>query len=130
MQSALLFPQLSQIKVLIFIAGSLYTDIPYFHIPSPKVILGNKAPVPYEAERIARAYVKNIKPGTIRKSGDAVEMWELLTCVLQQAYLPRWLRMRRGGNNQTDVMRNPEKVGEMPPIWIIQGNRGSVVNFP
>ncbi|ROW06901.1 hypothetical protein VMCG_04173 [Cytospora schulzeri] len=125
-QSALLFPELSQIKVLISIAGSLYTNIPYFHIPSPKTILGKRAPAPYKAERIVRAYLNNMKPETIRTSGDAVEMWEFLTCVLQQAYLPRWLGIRLGGGNQADVMTNLEKVESMPPIWVVHGNRDSV----
>ncbi|KAL2284624.1 hypothetical protein FJTKL_08724 [Diaporthe vaccinii] len=125
-QSALLFPHLSQIKVIISIAGSLYTDIPYYRIPGPKTILGKKAPVPHKAESIVRTYVKGIKPGTIRTSGDPVEMWELLTCVLQQAYLPRWLGMRAGRGNQTDVMKNLEKVEALPPIWVVQGTHDSV----
>lgn len=70
--------------------------------------------------------MKGIKPGAVRTSGDPVEMWEFLTCVLQQAYLRRWLGM--GGDERLDVMRMVERVGEMPPIWVVQGEQDSVVS--
>lgn len=69
-----------------------------------------------------------MKPGAIRTSGDPVEMWEFLTCVLQQAYLPRWLGMK--GDERLDVVGNLERVEVMPPIWIIQGMQDSVVSCP
>lgn len=93
--------------------GSLHTDIPYCRIPSPKVILGRRPPPPWKAERIIRTYVKKLEPGTVRTSGDAVEMWEFLTCVLQQAYLSRWLGAK--GNEDLDVMKMLDKVDGMPP---------------
>jgi len=127
-QSSLLFPELSQIKLLISIAGSLNTDIAHYRIPGPKLILGKRPPPPHKAESIIRSYVKNIKPGIVRTSGDAVEMWEFLTCVLQQAYLPRWLGMK--GNDRVDVMKNLEKAESIPPIWLVQGDRDSVVSGP
>ena len=125
-QSALLFPDLSKIKFLISLAGSLYTEIPHYRIPGPKVILGKKPPPPWKAERIIREYVKNVKPGAIRTSGDPVEMWEFLTCVLQQAYLPRWLGMQK--DQRLDVVGNLEKAGNLPPIWLVQGLQDSVVS--
>ena len=127
-QSALLFPQLSRIKFLISLAGSLYTDIPYYRIPGPKVILGKIPPPPWKAERIIRDYVRNIKPGAVRTSGDPIEMWEFLMCVLQQAYLARWLGMK--GDERLDVMGTLEKTKAMPPIWIVQGTQDSVVSCP
>ena len=125
MQSALLFPRLSQIKLLISTAGSLNTDIPYYRVPGPKLILGKRPPPPWKAESIVREYVKGMKPGVVRTSGDPVEMWEFLTCVLQQAYLPRWLGMR--GNERLDVMAMVERVEKMPPLWVVQGQQDSVV---
>lgn len=125
-QSALLFPDLSKIKLLITIAGSLNTDIPHYRTPGPKVILGKRAPPPAEAERMVRTYVKAIKPNTVRTSGDPVEMWEFLTCVLQQAYLPRWIGLKK--EERFDVMKVLDKVDNMPPIWVVQGDRDSVVS--
>lgn len=125
-QSALCFPRLSQIKLLISIAGSLYTDIPYYRVPGPKVILGKRPRPPREAEIILRNYIKEIKPGTVRTSGDVVEMWDFLTCVLQQAYLPRLLGMK--SDERLDVMKGLEKVDTMPPIWLVQGEQDSVVS--
>jgi acetyl esterase/lipase len=112
-QSALLYPQLSQIKLLISMGGSLHTDIPHCRIPGPKVILGRRPPPPWQAERIVRTYVKNIKPQSVRTSGDAVEMWEFLTCVLQQAYLARWLGAK--ANEELDIMKMLDRVDAMPP---------------
>ena len=127
MQSALLFPHLSQIKLLISTAGSLNTDIPYYRIPGPKLILGKRPPPPWKAESIVREYVRGMKPGVVRTSGDPVEMWEFLTCVLQQAYLPRWLGVR--GNERLDVMAMVERVEKMPPLWVVQGMQDSVVGW-
>lgn len=73
-----------------------------------------------------RSYVKNIKPGTVRTSGDAVEMWEFLTCVLQQAYLPRWVGSK--GRDDWEIMKMLAKADRFPPIWVIQGEQDSVVN--
>lgn len=126
-QSSLLFPHISQIKVILSIAGSLYTDIPHYRVPGPKVILGKRPPPPRKAEMIIREYTRNMKEGVIRTSGDAVEMWEFLTCVLQQAYLPRWLGLK--ADDKLDVMKMLEKVDSMPPIWLVQGREDSVVCF-
>ncbi|KAK1141875.1 hypothetical protein N8T08_008388 [Aspergillus melleus] len=123
-QSSLLFPQLSQIKVILSIAGSLYTDIPHYKVPGPKLILGKRPPPPRKAEIIIREYTRNMKEGVIRTSGDAVEMWEFLTCVLQQAYLPRWLGLK--ADDKLDVMKMIEKVDSLPPIWLVQGREDSV----
>lgn len=127
MQSALLFPHLSQIKLLISTAGSLYTDIPYYGIPGPKLILGKRPPPPWKAEGIIRDYLKRMEAGAVRTSGDPIEMWEFLTCVLQQAYLPRWLGMKKG-NERLDVMTMVERVKVMPPVWVVQGEQDSVVS--
>ena len=73
--------------------------------------------------------MREIKPGAVRTSGDPVEMWEFLTCVLQQAYLPRWLGVRK--DERLDVMKMVERVEEMPPVWVVQGEQDSVVSgFP
>jgi hypothetical protein len=111
-QSALLFPDLSQIKVVASMGGSLNTDIPHCRIPGPRVILGKRPPPPGKAESIIRTYLKNIKPQTVRTSGDVMEMWNLLTCVLQQAYLARWLG---AGKEDLDVMKVLQRAQSMPP---------------
>lgn len=123
-QSALLFPDLSQIKVVASMGGSLNTDIPHCRIPGPRVILGKRPPPPGKAESIIRTYLKNIKPHTVRTSGDVMEMWNLLTCVLQQAYLARWLG---AGKEDLDVMKVLQRAQSMPPIWLLHGEQDSVV---
>lgn len=110
-QSALLFPELSQIKFVASMGGSLNTDIPYCRIPSPRLILGKKPPPPAKAESIIRTYLKNIKPQTVRTSGNVVEMWDFVACVLQQAYLARWLKVKE----ELDVMKVLERSKAMPP---------------
>lgn len=112
-QSALLFPKLSQIKVVTSMGGSLHTDIPYCRIPGPRVILGRRPPPPRKAESIVRTYLRNIKPQTVRTSGNVVDMWEFLTCVLQQAYLARWFGAM--GKEELDVMKMLERVKAIPP---------------
>lgn len=112
-QSALLFPELSQIKLVASMGGSLNTDIPHCRIPGPRVILGKRPPPPGKAENIVRTYVRNIKPQTVRTSGNVVEMWDFLTCVLQQAYLARWLGAKK--NEELDVMKVLERSKTMPP---------------
>lgn len=126
-QSILRFPKLAQIKFLITMGGTLNTNISRYRIPGPKTFLGKQAPPPPQAEKIVRTYVKNMKPGAVRTSGDAVEMWDFLTCVLQQAYLPRWLGIK--GKDELDVMKNLEKAREFPPVWVVQGTDDSVVSY-
>ena len=118
-QSALLFPELSQIKLVASMGGSLNTDIPYCRIPRPRVILGKRPPPPGRAENIVRTYVRNIKPQTVRTSGNVVEMWDFLTCVLQQAYLARWLGAKE--NEELNVMNALEQAKKMPPSKYMLG---------
>lgn len=118
-QSALLFPELSKIKLVASMGGSLNTDIPHCRIPGPRVILGKRPPPPGKAESIVRKYVKSIKPQTVRTSGNAVEMWDFLTCVLQQAYLARWLGAK--GREELDVMKVLERAKAMPPSKYMLG---------
>ena len=96
------------------------------------MILGKRAPPPREAEHVVREYVRAVSPGAVRTEGDPVEMWGFLTCVLQQAYLPRWLRAQGGEEmekvEELDVMKGVEKVGGLPPIWAVQGEQDSVVS--
>lgn len=93
--------------------GSLNTDIPQCRIPGPRTVLGRKPPPPHKAESIVRAYVKNIKPQTVRTSGDVMDMWEFLICVVQQAYVARWVGAK--GKEELAVMQILDKVKEMPP---------------
>ena len=124
-QSALQFPNIAPIKFLISIAGGLNTDVPYYRAPGPRLILGKRAPPPAQAEAMLRNYVRGIKEGAVRTSGDPVEMWEFLTCVLQQAYLLRWLGIK--DDERLDPMKALVEEREMPPVWLIQGQQDSVV---
>jgi hypothetical protein len=112
--------------MLIAMGSPLYTDFPHYRIPSPRKILGKLPPPPHKAERIVRSYVKAVEKGKIRTTGDVVEMWEFLTCVLQQAYVPRWLG--KEGREEWEIMKLVEKAEEFPPIWVIQGEEDSVVS--
>ncbi len=111
-QSALLFPGLSQIKLVASMGGSLNTDTPYCRIPRPRVILGRRPPPPGKVGSIVRKYVRTIKPQTVRTGGNVVEMWDFLTCVLQQAYLARWFGAKR--KEELDVMKVLERAKAMP----------------
>lgn len=112
-QSALLFGELSKVKVVASMGGSIDTNIPQCRVPGPRLILGKRPPPPGKAESIIRAYLKGVKRDTVRTSGDVMEMWNLVTCVLQQAYLARWLTS--DGNDDLDVMKVMEKAESMPP---------------
>lgn len=125
-QSALLFPGLSRIKVLVSMGGSLNTDIPECRIPGPRIILGKKPPPPAKAERTVRKYVKAIQPQTVRTSGDVMEMWDFLTCVLQQAYLARWVRAER--KDELDVMKMLKKAQTLPPSKSICARIASLIS--
>ena len=70
--------------------------------------------------------MKGIKDGSVVTRRDPVESWEFLTCVLQQAYLPRWLGMK--SEKRLDVMGNLERAEDVPPVWILQGDKDSVVS--
>jgi hypothetical protein len=112
-QSALLFAEQSKVKVVASMGGSIDANIPQCRVPGPRIILGKRPPPPGKAESIIRAYLKGIKKNTVRTSGDVIEMWNLVTCILQQAYLARWLVPVE--NADLDVMKVLEKAKSMPP---------------
>lgn len=112
-QSALLYGEISRVKVVVSMGGPINKNIPQFRVPGPRVILGKRPPPPGKAEKFVRAYLKSIKPDTVRTSGDVVEMWDFFTCVLQQAYFVRWLTP--DANKDLDVMKVMDKVKSMPP---------------
>ncbi|KAF2439161.1 putative polyketide synthase [Karstenula rhodostoma CBS 690.94] len=124
-QSALLFGELSKIKVVASMGGSINTNIPQCRIPGPRLILGKRPPPPGKAESIIRGYLKGIQQDAVRTDGDVIEMWNLVTCVLQQAYLARWLNP--DGKDELDVMKVMDETKSMPPIWLVHGQQDSVV---
>ena len=126
-QSALLFSDLSQIKVLASMGGSLNTNIPECRIPGPRIILGKKPPPPAKAESTVRKYVKAIQPQTVRTSGDVMEMWNFLTCVLQQASLARWVGAEK--KDELDVMKVLEKAQTLPPSKSIRAKIESEMSW-
>ncbi|KAK5626219.1 hypothetical protein RRF57_001934 [Xylaria bambusicola] len=107
-------------------SAPIHANIPHFTIPGPRTIMGSRPPPSREAEKMIRTYLKAIKPGTIRAGSDPSEMWELLMCIMQQAYLPRLMRARI--DKRLDVMENLDKVGKVPPMWIIHGLQDSFVS--
>ena len=124
-QSALLFPD-SNIKVIISASGPIHANVPHFTIPGPKTIMGSRPQPPRQTEATIRNYLKNMKPGAIRTGCEPGEMWELVICIMQQAYLPRLMGAK--GNKWLDVMETLDRVKTMPPIWAIHGQQDSFVS--
>jgi hypothetical protein len=125
-QSALLFGELSNLKVIATMGGSIDANIPQCRLPGPRLILGKRPPPPGKAESIIRTYLKGIKLETVRTNGDVVEMWNLVTCVLQQAYLARWLSADI--DERLDVINVMKKAKSIPPSKLMYSNRCSSRN--
>ncbi|KAK8017707.1 hypothetical protein PG993_014033 [Apiospora rasikravindrae] len=122
-QSALLFPAESRIRAVISSSAPLHADIPQFTIPQPRTIMGSRAPPARQAERVIRSYLGTMKPGAVKVGCDPSEMWEMVMCIMQQAWLPRLMSAKT--DRRLDVMENLAKAGEVPPMWIIHGLQDS-----
>lgn len=124
------------IRVVISISAPLDTNAPELRIPRPRTFIGTRPPPPREAEARIRAYIKNILPGAIRtESKPTAEMWELVLCVSQQAYLPRLFGVKGSGQKAalSGIMESLEKWKEergkgLPALWIVHGSGDTMVS--
>jgi acetyl esterase/lipase len=115
------------IKVVVCISGTLDTNAPLkLGVPLPRVIMGTRPPPPRQAEALIRDYIRNIEPGAVRTKGDPIDMWPLLICIVQQAWLPRLLGVK--ANPHLQLMARLEQMKSIPPLWIIHGKEDSIVS--
>ncbi|KAL4970620.1 putative polyketide synthase [Aspergillus stella-maris] len=114
-----------RIRAVISISAPLDATAPEYKIPRPRIFMGQKPPPPREALGKIRAYIKGIPKGSIRTGCEPTsEMWQLLLCIAQQAYLPRLFGMGIGKSKSTleGLLETLER-GEhrMVPVWIVHG---------
>ncbi|KAI9646519.1 Mycolipanoate synthase [Ciborinia camelliae] len=104
-QSGLLFSELSQIKLITSMGGSLSTDIPYCRVPGLRKTLGRSPPPAGKAKNIIRTYVRNIKPQSMRTSGNVIEMWDFFDLRVETGILGSlaWGRAERGSGRNEGV---------------------------
>ncbi|KAH6649116.1 putative polyketide synthase [Truncatella angustata] len=121
--SALERPEVA-VKAVLSLYGPLDDSVPELKISRPRMILGSWPPPPRRAEATIRSYVQKTR-GKVRTDGDPTEMWELVTCILQQGRLPRMMNQRP--DPRLDVIATIKKNGILPPIWMIHGENDSVV---
>jgi acetyl esterase/lipase len=126
----------SQIRAVISISAPLHGAVPHFTVPQPKVIMGSRPPPARQAEAVVRSYLSRLTPGAVCTGRDpSPDLWELVMCVIQQAWLPRLMTGGRGGANKApvderlDIMATLDHVDSMPPIWVIHGEQDSVVGY-
>ncbi|KAI0124128.1 putative polyketide synthase [Xylariales sp. AK1849] len=112
------------VKAILSLYGPLDDSVPELKMARPRMILGSWPPPPRQAEATIRSYVQRTR-GTVRTHGDPVEMWELVTCILQQGRLPRMMNQRP--DPRLDAIATIEKNRTLPPIWLIHGENDSVV---
>ncbi|EPE28702.1 alpha/beta-Hydrolase [Glarea lozoyensis ATCC 20868] len=126
LHSAFLSSPKIDIKVVICISGPLDTSASLkFNIPLPRTIMGTRPPPPRQAEALIRDYIRNIEPGAVRTEGDPADMWPLLICIIQQAWLPRLLGVK--SNPQLLLVPRLKHMESMPPLWLIHGEEDSII---
>ncbi|KAK8110193.1 uncharacterized protein PG998_006650 [Apiospora kogelbergensis] len=114
----------AQIKAILSLYAALDDSVPELKMSRPRKILGAWPPPPRQAEAAIRLYLKQTR-GTVRTDGDPVEMWELVTCIMQQGRLPRMLTQRP--DPRLNAIATIAKYRRSPPIWLIHGENDSVV---
>ncbi|KAK8133289.1 hypothetical protein PG999_001462 [Apiospora kogelbergensis] len=122
-QSALLFPGASRIRAIISSSAPLHAAIPQFTIPQPRTIMGSRPPPPRQAERVIRSYLRAMEPGAVKVGCDPSDMWEMVMCIMQQAWLLRLMSAKT--DERLDVMGSLAKADKVPPMWIIHGLQDS-----
>ncbi|KAL9618289.1 MAG: hypothetical protein Q9160_007000 [Pyrenula sp. 1 TL-2023] len=118
-----------RIRAVISISAPLDATAKEYKVPRPRVFMGRSPPPPRQALAKIRAYIKRIEPGSIRTGCEPTpEMWELLLCIAQQAYLPRLFGAGAGAGEESSrsamegLMEMLErKDREMVPVWIVHG---------
>ncbi|KAK6827595.1 hypothetical protein PG987_010936 [Apiospora arundinis] len=113
----------AQIKAVLSLYAALDDSVPELKMSRPRKILGAWPPPPRQAEAAIRSYLKQTR-GTVRTDGDPVEMWELVTCIMQQGRLPRMLTQRP--DPRLNAIATIAKYRRSPPIWLIHGENDSV----
>ena len=126
-----------KIRAVISISAPLDATAPEYRVPRPRVFMGKRLSPPRQALATIRAYIRDIPPGSIRTGGAPTpQMWELLLCIAQQAFLPRSFGMggaaggEGGGRRPTlegimETLDRREK--NMVPVWIVHGRDDTVV---
>lgn len=106
------------IAAIISISAPLDATGPEYTIPRPRKFMGTQPPPPRQALAKIRAYINGISKGTIRTGCDPkIEMWELLLCIAQQAYLPRLFGP--GAEGFMETLNRGEN--RMVPTWLVHG---------
>lgn len=119
-----------RITALLSISAPLDTSDSDFTVPRPRTILGITPPPPRQALAKIRNYIKKMPPGKVRTASEPTpDIWELLLCVVQQAYLPRLLNLQ-GNMNMLSLMQTleDEPVKADVPIWVIHGANDTLVH--
>ncbi|KAI1333950.1 putative polyketide synthase [Xylariaceae sp. FL0016] len=114
----------ADVKAVLSLYGPMDDSVPELKMARPRKILGSWPPPPRQAEATIRSYIQRTR-GTVRTDGDPVEMWELVTCILQQGRLPRMMSQRP--DPRLDVILAITKRKTLPPIWLIHGENDSIV---
>jgi hypothetical protein len=98
--------------------------------------MGSRPPPARQAEAIVRSYLNTLRPGAVCTGRDpSPDLWELVLCVIQQAWLPRLMSGGGGSakrphvDDRLDIMATLDHVDSMPPIWVIHGEQDSVVGL-
>ncbi|KAL2817758.1 alpha/beta-hydrolase [Aspergillus cavernicola] len=121
-----------RIQAVISISAPLDATAPEYKVPRPRVFMGRSPPPPRQALAKIRAYIKGMPPGSIRTGCEPTsEMWDLLLCIAQQAFLPRLFGMgaeanagAEGGLRSTSTLEGLMEIiqdRKMVPVWIVHG---------
>jgi acetyl esterase/lipase len=121
-----------RIRAVISISAPLDATAPEYKVPRPRVFIGRSPPPPRQALAKIRAYIKGIPPGSIRTGCEPTpDMWELLLCIAQQAFLPRLFAMGAGEEGRPILEGIMETLGradkKMVPVWIVHGKNDTMV---
>ena len=121
-----------RIRAVISISAPLDATAPEYKVPRPRVFMGRSPPPPRQALAKIRAYIKAIPPGSIRTGGEpTADMWELLLCIAQQAFLPRLFGMGAGEGGRSTLEGIMETLDRrdkrMVPAWIVHGMNDTMV---
>lgn len=122
------------IRAVISISAPLDATAPEYKIPRPRVFMGHRPPPPRQALSKIRAYIKSMRPGSIRTGCEPTsDMWELLLCIGQQACLPRLFGLgdkEEGVPVLEELMETLErKENPMTPVWLVHGRDDTMVSL-
>ena len=114
-----------KIAAVISISAPLDATAPEYTIPRPRKFMGRSPPPPRQALAKIRAYIKSIPPGRIRTECEPTyDMWELMLCIAQQAYLPRLF----GAGGALEGLLETIERREMVPLWVVHGTEDTMVS--